>query len=546
MLKSIWAKLFGESIDASSVNANLERQLKHYLSRSGVGPSQTTSLSNSLKVIDILREAQCCYRCCLRYLGCFNPEFYVYSLKELDLALDYLLKKSPRTTVKVCTACLSTLQYADDHAVTVQPILDQLEKNPYETTTFALTLTLPVSLMHREHLLKIYVQDQVEKLNNTNDDDKKCLWRPTMVREAKDPIRSIVIQHLATASGLVGELDSPFHITLCLGHVATESEHLFLTQVKDPVLRVRKVRKRGVTRSFGESRSSIAGALNALSVEDARSLTSIPPLPQTEISTADSITLLHDSALTGGRYNKYSRECSQTPWVIKGKRLTDLSVSECITEVLKKHHQCQDVKFVTAGREDADVRMLGTGRPFYCEMVNPRRPILPAEEYKQMENEINTSSTSDAVQVRHLQNIKLEDTKLIKDGEESKRKTYQALVWFSQPVTQEILDRCNEKGTSAFITYQKTPIRVFQRRGAAVREKTIHHMTIQRPKGDNDMNSQLAVVNLNTQAGTYIKEFVHGDLGRSQPNLGAIAGVEAADLLDLDVLEVDLAWPPVI
>jgi tRNA pseudouridine synthase 10 len=64
-----------------------------------------------------------------------------------------------------------------------------------------------------------------------------------------------------------------------------------------------------------------------------------------------------------------------------------------------------DVKFVTAGREDADVRMLGTGRPFYCELVNPRRPLLSKEEYQQMETEINTASTSAAVQVRYIQNI---------------------------------------------------------------------------------------------------------------------------------------------
>lgn len=55
------------------------------------------------------------------------------------------------------------------------------------------------------------------------------------------------------------------------------------------------------------------------------------------------------------------------------------------------------------------------------------------------------------------------DTKLIKEGEESKRKSYQALVWFSQPLTQDIVDRCNKKGRQSFITYQKTPIRVFQR-----------------------------------------------------------------------------------
>jgi tRNA U54 and U55 pseudouridine synthase Pus10 len=48
--------------------------------------------------------------------------------------------------------------------------------------------------------------------------------------------------------------------------------------------------------------------------------------------------------------------------------------------------------------------MLGTGRPFYCEMVNPRRPLLSAEEYQLMEHEIN-AATGDVVQVRHIQSI---------------------------------------------------------------------------------------------------------------------------------------------
>ena len=38
-------------------------------------------------------------------------------------------------------------------------------------------------------------------------------------------------------------------------------------------------------------------------------------------------------------------------------------------------------------------------------------------------------------------------------------------------------------------------------------------------------------------AGTYIKEFVHGDLGRTTPNVGTILGCEA-DILQLDVTQV--------
>lgn len=41
----------------------------------------------------------------------------------------------------------------------------------------------------------------------------------------------------------------------------------------------------------------------------------------------------------------------------------------------------------------------------------------------------------------------------------------------------------------------------------------------------------------------YIKEFIHGDLGRTKPSLGDLLDCYA-DILALDVLEVDLKWPP--
>jgi len=38
-------------------------------------------------------------------------------------------------------------------------------------------------------------------------------------------------------------------------------------------------------------------------------------------------------------------------------------------------------------------------------------------------------------------------------------------------------------------------------------------------------------------AGTYIKEFVHGDLERTIPNVGILLGTEA-DIIQLDVLKL--------
>ena len=49
-------------------------------------------------------------------------------------------------------------------------------------------------------------------------------------------------------------------------------------------------------------------------------------------------------------------------------------------------------------------------------------------------------------------------------------------------------------------------------------------------------------IGLESEAGTYIKEFVHGDLGRTQPNLKEILSKEV-DILKLDVEKVDVEWP---
>ena len=50
---------------------------------------------------------------------------------------------------------------------------------------------------------------------------------------------------------------------------------------------------------------------------------------------------------------------------------------------------------------------------------------------------------------------------------------------------------------------------------------------------------------MRAQAGTYIKEFVHGDGGRTLPSLGSLLGCgEPAEILELDVLEVHMDFLP--
>eukprot|EP00854_Cymbomonas_tetramitiformis_P009377 gene9377-11111_t len=54
-------------------------------------------------------------------------------------------------------------------------------------------------------------------------------------------------------------------------------------------------------------------------------------------------------------------------------------------------------------------------------------------------------------------------------------------------------------------------------------------------------NPHYIVIDLETQAGTYIKEFVHGDFGRTAPSIGSLIGCET-EILQLDVIHVDMEF----
>ena len=93
---------------------------------------------------------------------------------------------------------------------------------------------------------------------------------------------------------------------------------------------------------------------------------------------------------------------------------------------------------------------------------------------------------------------------------------------------------------------QKTPIRVLHRRSNAVRKRSVYFMSVSR-EGLEDLpcggGGRMFKLSLATQAGTYVKEFVHGDFMRTTPNLKVILGRDV-DIAALDVEEIDLEWPP--
>ena len=78
-----------------------------------------------------------------------------------------------------------------------------------------------------------------------------------------------------------------------------------------------------------------------------------------------------------------------------------------------------------------------------------------------------------------------------------------------------------------------------RRRPLAVRPRVVHTMEAE-TLVDHPGHFLLRV---NTQAGTYVKELVHGDFNRTTPNLCTILG-RPVDIVALDVDQVQLDWPP--
>jgi tRNA U54 and U55 pseudouridine synthase Pus10 len=76
---------------------------------------------------------------------------------------------------------------------------------------------------------------------------------------------------------------------------------------------------------------------------------------------------------------------------------------------------------------------------------------------------------------------------------------------------------------------QRTPIRVLHRRVNLVRHRKVYTMQVQR------IDDHTFSLYLSTEAGTYIKEFVHGDVGRTQPSISSLLQCKT-DILELDCL----------
>jgi tRNA pseudouridine synthase 10 len=237
-----------------------------------------------------------------------------------------------------------------------------------------------------------------------------------------------------------------------------------------------------------------------------------------------------------GRYNKYERGIPQTKWFCRrchGKgcryckysgKLYEHSVEEFIAHPLLKAAQAEDESFHGAGREDIDVRMLGTGRPFVIELKNPKKRSFDLES---ITKEI-TKESNNTVAVQSLKYTDSLDIARIKEAHF--QKVYVVKIHASVPIQKEKLKKVAQSLQGTTIN-QQTPTRVAKRRAKKVRKRQIYRCNVL------EVEETMALLEIESESGTYIKELVTGDDGKTQPNISAL--METACSVDtLDVKQV--------
>jgi tRNA pseudouridine synthase 10 len=235
-----------------------------------------------------------------------------------------------------------------------------------------------------------------------------------------------------------------------------------------------------------------------------------------------------------GRYRKLDRTLPQTRWPCRRCRgrgcdtcggsgkTYPTSVEEIVAAPFLAASAAEGSRFHGMGREDIDARMLGRGRPFVLELLRPRRRTLDLEH-------VGRELARDAagrVEVIDLRSAEGPDVVRVKEA--TPQKSYRVGVIGAVPVAKvnEALHLALDRAIA-----QRTPTRVAHRRSDRVRtRRVVAARVVEATEGRFTLD-------LRTEAGTYIKEWVEGDEGRTEPSLASLVGAPLR-VEYLDVLEI--------
>ncbi|MFQ3344145.1 MAG: tRNA pseudouridine(54/55) synthase Pus10 [Candidatus Poseidoniales archaeon] len=239
-----------------------------------------------------------------------------------------------------------------------------------------------------------------------------------------------------------------------------------------------------------------------------------------------------------GRYRKLSREIPQTRWPCRackgrargcescnesGLQYLD-SVQDLVGEPVRSALDAEDTSFHGMGREDIDVRMLGKGRPFIIEI---KKPMSRIPDLEKLVNTINDNADGKV----EIDSLKRTDRSLIAKIKASRsEKSYTIRFKVSgEIIEEEVISHISD--ISGVVLNQETPQRVSHRRAAKIRKRKVTYL------GNIIIEGDEIQFDVRCEAGTYVKELVHSDEGRTIPSVSGKIGMDC-EILWLDVTEI--------
>ena len=250
----------------------------------------------------------------------------------------------------------------------------------------------------------------------------------------------------------------------------------------------------------------------------------------------DTINLEIKSIFIEGKYNKYDRTIPQTYWPCrkcKGKgckscnhtgQLYPDSVQSLVANPFMKSTKATENLFHGMGREDIDAAMLGSGRPFVLELRMPKNREIDLNEMTDKINEGNMGR----IQVNNLEFVPRKRVAELKNTVCDK--SYRVDVSIPEDLTIESLKNGAQKLKEKLVK-QRTPTRVAHRRADLIRPRLVESVNVL------SFEQGMAELEIRAQHGTYIRELVSGDMGRTVPSFSSLVDgackVEVLDVLNL-------------
>ncbi|KAJ7561342.1 hypothetical protein O6H91_03G024600 [Diphasiastrum complanatum] len=312
-----------------------------------------------------------------------------------------------QTMPRICIVCLGILQLylqdnvhsADDTDTRKSPVISEVtktvQKEGHKFDSFCLEISIPALTFVREHALWCYLNSRYSS---------EGLFKGADVNERivplKESLKHLLVRPLEQLWNASFDPNSTFRVALFYKHTNSSAELSFLDGLQGSCS---KLGCQGKSKCNNVSKATIGATRENLEYGESlsfvqRSLPSIPlhkfsdhfpwPPPKLDAPCTMTTRCFCRALYVGGRYLKFSRNISQSPWMIDDERKGKSSVQEIIGEKVLLLFKADGYKFHAAGREDIDVRMLGNGRPFLLEITNAR--VIPTQsELTQVEASLN-------------------------------------------------------------------------------------------------------------------------------------------------------------